>query len=384
MDRRDQRFDQTPPIHRSSDPPFHSSTLNQVTNQNSSIRRPSLPVESAVRSPVSHLTHAPRFPSHVRTSGQPFSPRHDVRAGSICSDVGSQSLRFVPPPVSLLKGLESTTSSSRFHGAVMILIMLFSLASFICSVIQNACEGVLPCSLALGISFTIVKITCCVTFFVVYFLHLVGQCDYLSWSARRKVSMELMLTTALLIINGTVTIIVFFKTNAMENTAQFAIYLTVFEIMFMMIRITMLVREVSMLVSPPEVTGRNRNTDPDLRITHQPLEQVLEHSEMQTNTVVIQQPKRRSGRRRKRISFSKSISLTRTSIADRIDVESGIPCTPHSVSFARGSSMMSQDPDPRTRSQRDSDASAISSVTLLRNSSEMEDMRYKVPPGQMY
>lgn len=111
----------------------------------------------------------------------------------------SSASRFGPPPESLMRGLESSTSNSIFHGIVLIIIMTTSLAAFIGALMYDFCEVPINCTPSVHILFTVTSILSCTFCFLVYFLHLVGQCDYITWSAKRKVTFEILLTMIMLI-----------------------------------------------------------------------------------------------------------------------------------------------------------------------------------------
>lgn len=279
-----------------------------------------------------------------------------------------------------MKGLESTTSSSLMHGLNMILIMLTTLGAFISSVVQDACEEAYmlhKCNPIISATFPLINIAACITFFVMYFLHLVGQCDYITWSARRKVTMELMGTLFLLLAIVTVTVLLFLSTPAWsQETTKYGIMLAGLSVLFIIFRILLLAREIPMLLSKPVTTEHQASVVTTRTETMTPLPSVrmggVGGGERGEPTVVLQQPKKRSSnKKKKRLSSIKSFSLKRTSIANTIDLESGIACSP-TVTFTRMAMLNSDDFLP---SQTDS---ARSSITMLqdqvfRSSSEVED-----------
>lgn len=260
--------------------------------------------------------------------------------------------------------------------------MLSTLGAFICSVVQDACEEaymVHKCNWILATSFPLINIAACITFFVMYFLHLVGQCDYISWSARRKVTMELMGTLFLLLAIVTVTILVYLSTPAWsQETTMYGIILSALSVLFIIFRIMLLAREIPMLLSKPvaqhqtSVITRSRSetmTPPVIMRDEEEEEGVGGEP-----TVVLQQPRKRSSKKRKRLSSFKSFTLKRTSLANTIDLESGIACTP-TVTFTRMAMLNSDDFLPSCQTD-----SARSSITMLqdsvfRSSSEVEDQR---------
>lgn len=118
-------------------------------------------------------------------------------------DSGQASVnRFSLPPASLMKSLESTTSSSLLHGIILICIMISSLISFVLSLLTDICEEayIINCSSNALVAYSLASMTSCLFCFVIYFLHLIGQCDYVSWSAKRKILAEITGTCFVLIL----------------------------------------------------------------------------------------------------------------------------------------------------------------------------------------
>lgn len=365
---------------------------------------PGLPIKRpSITSTTGSMMLPPRSPISIQTSGgflpvmstnsinQSFGQSRQRIMSLADSTSGGSVPRFVPPPESLMKGLESTTSSSLLHGLNMITIMLSSLGAFICALVQDACDEAsfspvvvngapltVRCSILIAAAFPLVNILSCITFFVMYFLHLVGQCDYLSWSARRKVTLELMGTLAVLLLVVTVTILVYLTTPAWgQETTRYGIVFSTASVLFILVRILLLAREIPMLLSKPQADARSAAhqqhhnhhqhqqischsltdgvirslTPPALsamtmgQLVQQappspPLELLMQHQPQ------LPQRRRSTTRRKKRALVNmRSFSIKRSSVADTIDLESAIPChpIPMSVKFTRMSMLQSDD-----------------------------------------
>ena len=157
-----------------------------------------------------------------------------------------------------ITGLESATSSSLICGLILIVIMLLSLSAFVCSKIVDPCEDffltdLMDCSNLASAYFSLVNIYSCLYSFLIYFLHLVGQCDYISWSARRKVTLEILLTLFLITLLLSSILFLIFRTAAPYQTVSLtAITFSAIAILFYALRVIMLLREVRMLWDKPK------------------------------------------------------------------------------------------------------------------------------------
>lgn len=168
-----------------------SSAYKSKQHPNSIIRTRSNTINS-----ITTFSGGPRLPPLPRLS---TSSRNSSDSNPNPNASQSPASRFGPPPESLMRGLESSTSNSIFHGMVLILIMTTSLAAFIGSLMYDFCEVPVNCSRSVHVLFTITSILSCTFCFLVYFLHLVGQCDYITWSAKRKVTLEILFTMIMFI-----------------------------------------------------------------------------------------------------------------------------------------------------------------------------------------
>lgn len=165
-----------------------------------------------------------------------------------------------------MSGLVSATSSSLFHGIILLLIMLTSLAAFVASKLSDPCEDFyltdnLECSTLTSISFSVINILSCLYSFTIYFLHLIGQCDYITWSARRKVSAEILCTLGMIsALTGSI-VALFTKTLALKNTVSLvASVFSMVTIFLYFIRSGLLLREIRMLWSKPLPISRQAST----------------------------------------------------------------------------------------------------------------------------
>uniref|UniRef100_T1KFU2 MARVEL domain-containing protein n=1 Tax=Tetranychus urticae TaxID=32264 RepID=T1KFU2_TETUR len=154
-------------------------------------------------------------------------------------------------------GLISATSSSLLHGIILLLIMLASLAAFVASKLADPCEDFylsdnLECSTLTAICFSAVNILSCLYTFTIYFLHLIGQCDYISWSARRKVAAEIICTLGMISALVASIFALYTKTIALQNlVCVVASAFSIITILLYVLRSGLLLREIRMLWSKP-------------------------------------------------------------------------------------------------------------------------------------
>jgi hypothetical protein len=154
-------------------------------------------------------SHRSESSNHSSGSVVPKLPPN-FRQGSVSRTI-SISSNGLPSNVELNSD-ESTTSSSLFHGIILVSIMLSSLIAFICSKIKRPnCDNdtnnmtidinANDCPMAVVLYFSVTTIISCLISFIIYFLHLIGQCD-VSWLAKRKFAIEIIIisTVTLLLI----------------------------------------------------------------------------------------------------------------------------------------------------------------------------------------
>lgn len=113
----------------------------------------------------------------------------------------------------------SSTSHSVFHGCVLVLIMITSLISFICTKIKHPCEYSIyfkDCALFSLLFYSIIMITSCLTAFVIYFLHLIGQCD-VSWWGKRKIVFEVVIIAIVIALISASIGLTLINTNVVEH-----------------------------------------------------------------------------------------------------------------------------------------------------------------------
>lgn len=169
------------------------------------------------------LTHTKSCPN-----GQIISPLKSHRSESLNHSSGSVVPKFAPNyrhgsvsrTISISSNVlpsdvehnsdESTTSSSLFHGIILVSIMLSSLVAFICSKIKRPnCDNDTnnmtvdnntdDCPMAVVLYFSVITIISCLISFITYFLHLIGQCD-VSWLAKRKFAIEIIIISAVTLL----------------------------------------------------------------------------------------------------------------------------------------------------------------------------------------
>lgn len=154
-----------------------------------------------------------------------------------------------------MQAFESATSGSLIHGIILIAIMLSSLAAFVCSKLKDACEDYYlapnyDCSQFFSVFFSIINIFSCLYAFTIYFLHLIGQCDYLTLSARRNVTIEILCTFMVIFI--LIASDLLFLTQTMAIHIPITIIGSIFTflaIFFYFVRTFLLIREIKMLWS---------------------------------------------------------------------------------------------------------------------------------------
>ncbi|RWS01068.1 hypothetical protein B4U79_02708, partial [Dinothrombium tinctorium] len=203
---------------------------------------------------------ATRKPSIPRLPNKPTSQSLSSGNGFFRTSVdGSVLANYTTANDVTIQGLESATSSSPLHGVILIGIMLCSLAAFICSKLRDPCEDAFVistknCSMAVALYFSVVNISSCLYSFIIYFLHLVGQCDYISWSAKRKVALEIVVTFIIMFILFTALVLLLHSTVAIYYPITLVgSAFSGLAILCYGLRILLLLRETRMLNDkPPE------------------------------------------------------------------------------------------------------------------------------------
>ena len=233
---------------------------------NSAIKTRSNTVNSITMSTGS----GPRLPPLPRLSSSSRNSSDSIKNNGNSMGTGSVTSRFGPPPESLMRGLESSTSNSIFHGMVLIAIMTTSLVSFIGSLMYDFCDVPFNCSRSIHTFFTITSILSCTFCFLIYFLHLVGQCDYVTWSAKRKVMLEILVTMVMffLVVSTIVTATHHsaWKNPPIETRKKIITIISIVSLLVSAIcytvRILSLTLEVRMLRNKPPESDQNETLDP--------------------------------------------------------------------------------------------------------------------------
>ena len=163
-----------------------------------------------------------RSESSIRSNSS-FVPKlpPNFRNGSIAG-ITSLSSRDVQ-----LSSMESSTSSSVFHGIILVSIMLSSLIAFVCSKIRRPCDhssymSDQNCPLSVVLFYSVITIISCLISFVIYFLHLVGQCD-LQWIVRKKVTIEMVIISIIVLLLITANTFMVIRTRIWRSDNWFGI-----------------------------------------------------------------------------------------------------------------------------------------------------------------
>ena len=121
-----------------------------------------------------------------------------------------------------LNAIESSTSSSVFHGIILVSIMLSSLIAFVCSKIKRPCDPSSPhmydpdCKMSVVLFFSVITIISCLISFIIYFLHLIGQCDA-QWIVKKKITIEIVVISAIVLLLITANTYMVMKTRILDN-----------------------------------------------------------------------------------------------------------------------------------------------------------------------
>ena len=223
-------------------PPNNAVTSQFNRNKSSSIysNTPALPVAAA---------------STLTKSG-----KRNTRA-SLNYSMQSFKSNYLAPfsPEIELNGVESVTSSSYLHGFILIAIILLSITAFILSKLQDACEDFFfnaanhsTCYPTSQWFFSSMLLVTSLFAFIVYFLHLIGQCDYLNLMAKRKVFTEILITCLVIFCLLLSSLTLILTTVAIFNWINTVSLIIAFVVCVLYkIRIYLLFREYRMLNDKP-------------------------------------------------------------------------------------------------------------------------------------
>lgn len=225
-------------------PPNNAATSKFNRNKSSSIysNTPPLPIAA----------------SSTLTSKQ--SAKRATRA-SLNYSMQSFKSNYLAPfsPEIELNGVESVTSSSYLHGFILIAIILLSITAFVLSKLQDACEDFFfnsanhsTCYPTSQWLFSSMLLFTSLFAFIVYFLHLIGQCDYLNLMAKRKVFTEILVTCLVIFCLLLSSLTLILTTVAIFNWINTVSLIIAFVVCVLYkVRIYLLFREYRMLADKP-------------------------------------------------------------------------------------------------------------------------------------
>ena len=99
--------------------------------------------------------------------------------------------------------------------------MLSSLIAFVCSKIRRPCDHFDPnayehsCQMPVLLFFSVTTIISCLISFVIYFLHLIGQCD-VKWIVNKKVTIEMVTISVIVTLLIVSSILMLSKTKVLD------------------------------------------------------------------------------------------------------------------------------------------------------------------------
>lgn len=249
-------------VHQSqSCPPLERSTSQQESDSNHHQKRESL--HGRGKKVASRLQSSPPTATNVTSSDNGAGHNGRPSLTGIEESFCTVTLNPCSSDVAM-RGLQSATSISLLHGLLLISIIITSLAAFVCSKLRDPCEDFFlapnyDCSPIFGVIFSVFYVLSCLYAFTVYFLHLIGKCDYISWSARRKVAIEIVCTVLMLLLLITSGILLLTRTMALHSgTLITSVVFATVVIVLYALRIGLLTREMKMLwVRPGDGHSRN-------------------------------------------------------------------------------------------------------------------------------
>jgi len=212
-------------LHRSysAKPPITKPPLTQTHSLPLPPRpRPSLPTR--INGPI----HENQSLTTSQSSGGPKLPPlpRGSSSGSFSGGSNGRVPRFSNNSNDF-KQQESSTSSSKVQGIVLITIVFSSLIAFLFAITSDSCQDKYlketpsgtDCSTTAGILYIICNILLCLLCFVIYFLHLIGQCDYIGLSRKRKIICEIVVICILCVLFVTAIYYVVVDTLAIYTNA---------------------------------------------------------------------------------------------------------------------------------------------------------------------
>ena len=149
--------------------------------------------------------------------------------------------------------LQSNTSNSVSQGIIILGIILSSMTSFICCMIQDLCQDSIKgytedCSIIIAILFPVANILVCVWIFVTYFLHVIAYCDPVSGTNKSRLILETTLTGILLVSLVFINIIAALTTRGLlQETTFIGVVSSGVTCVFFVTRFASLVKELVLL-----------------------------------------------------------------------------------------------------------------------------------------
>lgn len=206
-------------------------------------------------------TRTRRSESSIKSNGS-IGPKlpPNFRNGSI-SGVASLASRDLE-----MNEIESSTSTSPFHGIILVSIMLSSLIAFVCLKVQRPCDGLQEdCQMSVALFFSVITIISCLISFIIYFLHLIGQCDA-QWIVNKKFTIEIVFISAIVLLLITSTALMVMKTRVCDHWEGIvSLFCSSISIIGYTIRMTKLWNECKSFAKR-DINGSNENNSNDSKI----------------------------------------------------------------------------------------------------------------------
>jgi len=182
---------------------------------------------------------------------QPSSPPWNSAPNRFCPDTPSSGSSFTPfsqVPLNFDQR-ESNTSKSVSQGIVMVLTMLSCMIAVICSQLQDPCDDSIKlpnedCSVEVATVFPVINMCVGLTSFVLYFLHVIGQCDAITWLTRNKLLVEVAVTLTSFVILFICNILtVLFTAAVLHETSRLGIFASGSACLSLVFRVLSLIHE---------------------------------------------------------------------------------------------------------------------------------------------
>lgn len=225
-------------------------SITSIEDTPAQYQRPIVRRQSSVHSLTKKPSVGDEDSAGSKATGSVKSPPPFVRQSSILSASGGSRV----PADADFGGIQSATSSSLLYGAVLIAITVTSFTAFILAKIRNPCDDEEfrrpdpKCPEPVANVYFASTIITAIASFILCFLHFIGHCDYISWSARRKVALEMIINALLGVFITCATIFVSTDTRALNTRIGIAsVSLAATSVICMCFRNILLHREFRML-----------------------------------------------------------------------------------------------------------------------------------------